>query len=164
MEAVKLIRAGEDDLPRIASLAERIWWQHYPAIISHEQITYMLHKMYTPESLRQQIREGHHFYLVSANGQYLGFISVRAESDNAWFLNKFYIDQDQAGKGVGSAAFAEMLRLLEPREVTLTVNRQNYKSINFYFKHGFRIDRVEDFDIGGGFVMNDFVMKWRRQS
>jgi hypothetical protein len=44
----------------------------------------------------------------------------------------------------------------------LTVNRQNYKSINFYFKIGFRIEKCADFPIGNGFVMNDFVMVWRK--
>jgi hypothetical protein len=38
------------------------------------------------------------------------------------------------------------------------VNRQNYKAINFYFKLGFKIQTVADFDIGNGYVMNDFVM------
>jgi ribosomal protein S18 acetylase RimI-like enzyme len=42
---------------------------------------------------------------------------------------------------------------------SLTVNRQNFKAINFYFKNGFVIDEVADFEIGNGFVMNDFVMK-----
>jgi ribosomal protein S18 acetylase RimI-like enzyme len=45
-----------------------------------------------------------------------------------------------------------------PKTIRLTVNRQNYKSINFYFKNGFKIERVEDFDIGSGFWMNDFIM------
>ena len=45
------------------------------------------------------------------------------------------------------------------KRITLTVNRQNYKAINFYFKHGFKIKSVDDFDIGNGFFMNDFVME-----
>jgi ribosomal protein S18 acetylase RimI-like enzyme len=40
----------------------------------------------------------------------------------------------------------------------LTVNRKNVQAINFYFSQGFRIDHAEDFDIGSGYVMNDFVM------
>ena len=46
----------------------------------------------------------------------------------------------------------------------LTVNRQNFKSINFYFKNGFTIESVADFDIGNGYVMNDFIMKKLIQS
>jgi len=44
------------------------------------------------------------------------------------------------------------------RPIRLQVNRKNYKAINFYFKNGFTIESVGDFDIGGGYYMNDFVM------
>ena len=40
------------------------------------------------------------------------------------------------------------------------VNRMNYKAVNFYFKSGFTIEKVADFDIGDGYFMNDFVMIW----
>ena len=52
--------------------------------------------------------------------------------------------------------------MLDPLTVRLTVNRQNFKSVNFYFKNGFTIERVADFDIGNGYVMNDFVMMWKK--
>jgi ribosomal protein S18 acetylase RimI-like enzyme len=48
--------------------------------------------------------------------------------------------------------------ILQPKSITLSVNRQNFKSINFYFKNGFKIKSVEDFDIGNDYEMNDFVM------
>jgi RimJ/RimL family protein N-acetyltransferase len=47
---------------------------------------------------------------------------------------------------------------MQPDIIKLTVNRQNFKSINFYFKNGFKIEKVEDFDIGNGYWMNDFIM------
>jgi RimJ/RimL family protein N-acetyltransferase len=73
------------------------------------------------------------------------------------------IDTEQQGKGIGAEAFERLLEhYADAREIRLTVNRQNYKSINFYFKIGFRIERCADFDIGGGFFMNDFVMCWKR--
>ncbi|MBK7966419.1 MAG: hypothetical protein IPK10_14825 [Bacteroidetes bacterium] len=40
----------------------------------------------------------------------------------------------------------------------MTVNRTNLKAINFYFKKGFTIEEVKDFDIGNNYFMNDFVM------
>jgi diamine N-acetyltransferase len=43
-------------------------------------------------------------------------------------------------------------------ELRLTVNRKNFKAINFYFKNGFIIESVKDFDIGNGYLMEDFVM------
>jgi ribosomal protein S18 acetylase RimI-like enzyme len=75
-----------------------------------------------------------------------------------FFLHKFYIDQQVSNSGIGTKVLNLLIELIKPKSLTLTVNRQNYKSINFYFKNGFKIDRVEDFDIGNGYHMNDFVM------
>ncbi len=162
MQEVKLIPATYKDSETISELAKLIWNQHYPAIISRRQIDYMLALMYSKTSLSEQMNEkGHLFFFVSEAGNNLGFISVNKQNENDWFLNKFYIDQTRASKGLGSKAFEELKRLIQPSKITLTVNRQNFKSINFYFKLGFKIEQVADFDIGEGYVMNDFVMVWK---
>lgn len=162
MPDLKLIAAGPADIGLISPLAAVIWNQHYPSIISRQQIDYMLDRMYSAESLREQMEEKQHqFFLISNDDATIGFISVHREKDNNWFLNKFYIDQDIAAKGLGGKAFEALKQIIAPEKITLTVNRQNYKSINFYFKNGFKIDHVADFDIGNGYVMNDFVMVWK---
>lgn len=161
MQDVKLTEASYKDMETISKLADTIWNQHYRSIITQDQINYMLGKMYSLESLLEQIEQkGHRFFMIAADGKTLGFISVKQESDREWFLNKFYIDQTFAAKGIGSTAFDLLMGLLKPLKMSLTVNRQNFKSINFYFKKGFMIERVADFDIGDGYVMNDFVMTW----
>lgn len=161
MQPVKLISAGTADIPLIAALATRIWNQHYPPIIGQKQVDYMLQRMYSTESLSgQMLQQQHRFYLVRLAGSEAGFISVYPETEGNWFISKFYIDQNLAGKGIGSAVFEELKSLTGATCIRLTVNRQNVKAINFYFKLGFMIERVADFDIGEGYVMNDFVMRW----
>ncbi len=150
------------DIPSIRALAEKSWWHHYPSIISEEQIRYMLDLIYNDEALKEQLDKGQDFYLFGkedSNPQ--GFISLSVLDENEAFLHKFYMSPEAQGKGLGAAAFERLLR--ENPSVTcirLTVNRQNFKAINFYFKLGFHIERVADFEIGNNFVMNDFVMKW----
>ncbi|MBK6985390.1 MAG: GNAT family N-acetyltransferase [Bacteroidetes bacterium] len=73
-------------------------------------------------------------------------------------MHKFYIDQQKSNAGIGTEVLNLLIQQINPKSLMLTVNRQNFKSINFYFKNGFKIDRVEDFDIGDGYEMNDFVM------
>jgi len=159
----ELKEASIADIPAIASLAQLIWNQHYPEIIGQKQVDYMLEKMYSDASLHEQMSEKQHrFFLVQLHNAPVGFLSVHHEGNNNWFLNKFYIDQRNAGKGLGFAAFKNLLALIRPAKLTLTCNRQNYKTINFYFKLGFKISRVADFDIGEGYVMNDFVMEWQQ--
>jgi diamine N-acetyltransferase len=160
---INLVKADISDIPEIARLAHVIWHDYYPDIIAIDQIDYMLNKMYSSESLTEQMTEKKDvFYLIHINHEPQGFISINHLGDGNYFLGKFYILQTNAAKGKGTRAFKQLLSILQPNSISLTVNRQNYKSINFYFKNGFVIERVADFDIGNGYVMNDFVMLWRK--
>jgi RimJ/RimL family protein N-acetyltransferase len=164
MQDTKLIPATLQDIGTISGLADIIWHQHYPAIISMQQIRYMLDLIYSVSALREQMEiKGHLFFIVETAGTPVGFISVSKENGNDWFLHKFYINQEKAGKGIGAKAFELLKKTINPSKITLTVNRQNFKSINFYFKNGFKIERVADFDIGSGYIMDDFVMVWTNQ-
>lgn len=156
---IHLTIAEEKDLTTISKLAKIIWNDHYVSIIGQQQVDYMLDKMYNHESLVEQLNvKKHLFYLIKNNDEAIGFISVSSENTINYFLHKFYIDQQKANAGIGTKALNFLIKTIEPKSLTLTVNRQNYKSINFYFKNHFKIDRVEDFDIGDGYEMNDFVM------
>ncbi|HWY10497.1 MAG TPA: GNAT family N-acetyltransferase [Bacteroidia bacterium] len=162
---VQLIKAKTEDIPVIAQLAKTIWHEHYTSIISMEQINYMLNLMYSDESLKEQMtKKQNDFYLIQHNSKNIGFVAVSkiAEVPHGYFIHKFYLDQTLAGKGSGTLAHNELIKILNPSQLSLTVNRQNFKSINFYFKNGFKIESVADFDIGNGYVMNDFVMVWSK--
>jgi GNAT superfamily N-acetyltransferase len=156
---IELKVALEKDLESINKLAAQIWQNHYVSIIGQNQVDYMLQTMYNLESLKKQtIEQNHIFYLIFNNNELVGFLSVSTKNKNDFFLHKFYIHQSISGKGVGTKVFELLIKLISPKSLTLTVNRKNFKSINFYFKNGFTINRVEDFDIGNGYIMNDFVM------
>lgn len=164
MQELKLIAATYKDTDTISELAKLVWNQHYPEIISQQQIDYMLDLMYSRQSLTEQMQtKGHLFFLIQSGTNNLGFISMSPTANNQWFLNKFYINQNNAAKGIGGKAFHLILEKFSPHKISLTVNRKNYKSINFYFKLGFKIEQVADFDIGNGYVMNDFVMVWNKK-
>lgn len=101
-----------EDTGKIAALAKLIWNQHYRSIITEEQINYMLANMYNHDSLLQQMQEKNHlFYFVVQNGESIGFLSINEISAGNWFLNKFYIDQTKAAKGIGTRAFEAVLKL-----------------------------------------------------
>ncbi len=161
MQDIKLIEAVKNDIPTISGLASVIWNQHYPSIIGQPQIDHMLEMMYSEKTIADQLLfKKQTYYLIRVNNSTVGFISVKEEKNGEWFIHKFYIDQTKAAKGIGSMVFKQLLQLIQPIKISLTVNRQNHKSINFYFKLGFKIHSIADFDIGNNFVMNDFVMVW----
>jgi ribosomal protein S18 acetylase RimI-like enzyme len=161
---MQIRRAILSDAIIIQRLAESIWWKHYPSIIGEEQVRFMLHKMYNLENIEKQIsKEEQQYFILENDGQDLGFFSIEVHESSAAFINKFYILQDQQRKGIGAAAFQLLLKQFpEINCIRLQVNRQNYQAINFYFKQGFVIEKVADFDIGDGYFMNDFIMKWKK--
>jgi len=158
-----LKKVTEDEgLFTIEKLARKIWMEYYPSVITREQIHYMLEKMYHISSLRKDVKKGVCFYLLYFGKKPVGFIAFSEQRGKKFFIHKFYILKKCRGMGLGSRVFSKLIAAFSCREVRLTVNRQNFRSVNFYFKSGFIIERVEDFDIGGGFYMNDFVMVWKK--
>lgn len=157
-----LVKASTEDIPTIYNLAKTIWHDHYIPIIGAEQVEYMLANMYSSASLTEQMNiKQQPFYLIYLANNPVGFISVSGAKD--MFIHKFYINTSTQRKGLGTEVFLKLIELYpDATTYSLTVNRQNYKAINFYFKLGFTIERVEDFDIGEGYWMNDFIMKWAR--
>jgi diamine N-acetyltransferase len=162
-----LIKIDESETGLIADLADRIWHAYYAEFISLQQIDYMLDKFYGQASLLEQIDQGQQFYKIMDSTDVMGFVSISQKEDSEFFIHKFYILPEKHGKHIGSKVM-DMLRDLMVKNskarttrIRLTVNRQNYKAINFYFKNGFIIEKVEDFDIGNGYFMNDFVMLFK---
>lgn len=146
------------ELQVVQDLARKIWNAHYVSIIGQEQVDYMLGRMYNLESLGHQMASGDIFYLLFDGVQPLGFASIKRESDASWFLNKLYVETEEHRRGLGGFLLESLIQNHDIKRMRLQVNRQNFKAINFYFKMGFVIERVADFDIGDGYFMNDFVM------
>jgi ribosomal protein S18 acetylase RimI-like enzyme len=163
MQINTFIPVNTDGLTAIQILAGEIWREYYPAIIGEEQTEYMLHRFYSPEALASQMESGHRFYAaVTENGDPVGYASVSVDTEHQAFLHKFYLSAVARSRG-NAAEFWNFLKSelvqMNASVVRLTVNRQNIKAINFYFRNGFVIEKAADFDIGGGWFMNDFVMR-----
>lgn len=163
VKQISLVPASEKDAAVIAELAAKIWRVHYPPIIGEKQVEYMLEWMYSSTSIHDQMSKGQAYYFITLEEVRIGYLSVTPTGPQQLMLNKFYIDTSLQGKGAGRAAYQCLLgEFPEVREIRLTVNRKNYKSINFYYAQGFVIEEVKDFDIGSGYLMEDFIMVHRR--
>jgi ribosomal protein S18 acetylase RimI-like enzyme len=150
--------ATEKDIPLIAALAYRIWHEHYPSIISVEQINYMLQNRYAASAIAEQMNNGERFFLAFAQDKPVAYASLELQGGH-YYLHKFYIDVSKHRAGIGQQFFAYLLQQIDAsKPIRLQVNRQNIKAVNFYFKMGFVIERAGDFHIGENYFMNDFVM------
>jgi GNAT superfamily N-acetyltransferase len=159
----KILRATEADLPAIAQLASIIWHSHYPGIISIEQIEYMLIKMYSLETLKEemQLREIHYERLLVGE-ELAGFAAHGpTEQPKLFKLHKIYLHSARQGQGLGSLLLRHCEREvsnLGANRLILNVSKRNAKAIAAYQRNGFAITDSIAADIGGGFVMDDYVM------
>jgi len=153
--------ATTNDIELIRSLCFEVWPQTYASIISKEQIEYMLHCMYSPLSLQQQMEEGAHFILLYCNTQPVGFASYQAMTPTHCKLHKLYVLPPQQGKGGGRIMIQHILEKIKEKgmqHLELQVNRNN-SAVTFYERLGFYKREIADFDIGNGFFMNDYIMQ-----
>lgn len=154
-----LARATETDLSFISDLAREIWQATYVENLGQEQVDYMLELFYSNDAMRKSMGRGHNFYIIAFEGKQIGYLDLEQKSDHL-FIHKFYIDTRIQKKGLGTDVMKEIMSELaaEGEKLKLHVNRRNFKAVNFYFKNGFVIESLGDFDIGGGYFMRDFVM------
>ena len=159
--SVSIRVAVEADIPLLRELAERTWRVSYAEMISSEQMSYMLGWMYSPEQIAQELRDGVVWKIAELEGAPVAYLSLTLEGDEAK-LNKLYVLPELQGRGIG----AELLRYIEmlaasrgARSIWLQVNQQNVRARRAYEGAGYRVERADVFDIGGGFVMDDFILR-----
>ena len=160
--ATTIRQAGPAEIPLLRELATAIWHEAYADLISHEQIRYMLHKMYAPDVVAAEMQKGIVWDIISCDGRDCGFISYGPDGGTGLKLSKIYLDAASRGSGVAAIALRHVIssaRALHKSSVWLTVNKQNSRAIRAYEKNGFRTAEAAVFDVGGGFVMDDYIMR-----
>jgi len=163
MQLVKV--EHKNQIERTARLAKEIWKEYYLAIITQEQIDYMLDTGQSPEAIENQLREGMEYYLALEGDEEIGYLAYAAEEDSSLFLSKIYITKEFRSRGKGREMFAFILGQAQERNlktIRLTVNKNNRASIDKYLKMGFTIADAVKNDIGSGFYMDDYVMEYVR--
>lgn len=161
---LRIIPAAGDDLPLVQQLAYEIWPSAYLEILGQQQLDYMLQKIYSLSSLRQQLLvKKHRFLLAYDEDTPVGFASFAAHDNDprVFHLHKIYVLPQQQGKDTGRSMLSYIMEEIKKEgalALQLNVNRYN-KARYFYEKMGFIIIREEDIDIGGGYFMNDYVME-----
>lgn len=148
-------------IARVAWLARHIWEEHFTPIIGARQVAYMLERFQSETAIAEQIEAGFHYFLASDADGPIGYGAVRPEGASA-FLGKLYLRRDRRGQGAGRAmlAYAESVARADgARRLWLIVNRHNRLAIDAYLAWGFAVTGEQVADIGGGFVMDDYVME-----
>ncbi len=161
-QQVTILEATGHDLDDIADMAREIWPICFKSIISPDQIDYMLEMMYSPKTLANDLKEGVVYWRAVVDNGIVGYAALGpCEKMDKMKLHKLYVHPAWHGRGYGSLLLAQVEQYARSRgcrTLVLSVNRKNAAAITVYRKHGFEIVGELASEIGGGFVMDDFLM------
>ena len=160
-EAIRPLR--EMEVTELSALAATIWRAHYPGIISAAQIEYMLAERYAEAVICAELARGDVAWdVLLLNGAITGYTSYfAAPAPRTLKIDKLYLHPRAQRQGYGGNMIKHVRRVALARgceQLTLAVNRHNHTAIAAYHKHGFRITETSVREIGGGFLMDDFIM------
>ncbi len=167
-----------DDQRKLATMAHEIWHEYWPAHIGMAQTDYMVEKFQSLEAIERDMAENDYEYWFIAAGDaepalpaeegnraahIVGYTGGHVEPEtNRFFISKIYLFARERGHGYASEVVRFYDRLCRDRGLKgsyLTVNKHNDQAVEVYKAKGFKtIDAVET-DIGGGFVMDDYIME-----
>lgn len=163
---MKLIKATEKDIPLIQDLARRSWENAYAEILSQEQMEYMLSEMYSAQEIENHLHNpNYHYYLIEDENcnSYEGFLGYEHNYEGKTTkLHRIYLVPESKGKGFGKGALQFLNeKVFENGNTRIILNVNKFNSArNFYESQGYRVYDEGVFDIGNGFVMDDFLMEF----
>lgn len=154
---------GSSELHLVTELSTQIWPIAYKEIITQEQIKYMLSTMYSQEALEKNQRDGHVFLIAERDKKPVGYAGYQTNFPQLEFskLHKLYVLPETQYTGIGGALFREVVSASKKdhcKHLILQVNKIN-PALQFYHKNGMYIHEEAVFDIGNGFVMDDYIMR-----
>ncbi|GGG61446.1 GNAT family N-acetyltransferase [Epilithonimonas arachidiradicis] len=159
-----IIKAEPNDISIIQDLAKKSWSFAYADILEQDQIDYMLNMMYSEETLKKHFENPHYqYYLIQEENQFLGFVGFEFHHEpQTTKLHRIYFLKEAQGKGLGKKALnfvSNEAEKMGDKRVSLTVNKNN-SARKFYESQGFQIYDEAIFDIGNGYVMDDYLMEF----
>lgn len=153
------------ELSRIRAIADDVWPKTFREILSPEQIVYMMKMMYSPEVMEKELASGYTFVLLVIDGKDAGYmVYAPYEEPGTMKLHKLYLLEEYQGKGYGQKMLQHVIEAAESRgftSVILAVNKQNMKAQKAYARFGFEQYKSVQIDIGNGFIMDDYWLRYR---
>lgn len=151
------------ELREIAVLADKIWHECYGELLGQGQVDYMVEKFQSLDAMTEQIEnQGYTYLAVRDNGELCGYIGIKPEDGDRLFLSKFYLHKNYRGRGIATEMMNYIFdeaRKIGKKRVYLTVNKHNDHAIDVYKKIGYAVVDTAVTDIGGGYVMDDYIME-----
>lgn len=167
MSEVSIRPAELKDAPGIAKVHVRTWQCAYKGQMPDSYLDSLSIERRT-ESWQHilsnsESKDNAKTFVALINGEVVGFCSVSHCRDNDMSsdtgeLWSIYVDQDQMGKGIGTALWNEGLNYLKKegyKKATLWVLDTNEKTIKWYEDKGWKVEGKTKVDVRDGFKLHE---------
>ena len=129
-------------------LWRRTWQHHYPHLNFNERVAWWRRRW------RNELLPVARIALAEAYGALVGFVTVDPKT---MYLDQIVVAPELWGSGVALRLLDEAKRI-SPRGLDLLVNKDNFRAIRFYEKHGFKYAGKDTNPVSGQPVTR---MAWR---
>lgn len=147
---------------KLSILAKKLWHGAYDNLkgIGKAQVDYMTEKFQSPVAISDQMQNAsYEYYFIEYDKKTAGYVGIQRQ-ENSLFLSKIYLDSAYFGKGIGQKSLLVVKKIAQDygyKEIYLTVNKNNVRAYTAYERFGFIRTSECVTDIGGGFVMDDYI-------
>jgi len=138
----------EADENAAIELWRRTWQVHYPHLDFHTRVDWWR------ERWRKELVPVAQIMVAEIEGALSGFVTIDSK---AMYLDQIVVAPEHWGGGLALALLDEAKRI-SPKRVELLVNKDNFRAIAFYEKHGFKYSGEDKNSVSGKPVNR---MRWR---
>ena len=148
-----------DDIPQLVALADEIWHEYFPTVLSPEQTEYMINKFDKEEVLNERIQQrGRRYFFIVNGSTTMGYFAMSPRDDAQ--LVKMYLKKEFRGKGIGKKAMKRIYKICREEgysKIYMAVEKKNTAAVAAFRTWGFEVAYSQTNDIGD-YVMDIFVM------
>lgn len=163
MQENMLEQVPASERAQLAGYIAGLWHSAYDELLGKEQVDYMTEKFQSAAAIEEQVAsQGYRYFYLREGNERIGYCALEPEKGSL-FLSKLYLDGAHRGRGIGQRALAAVCAqaaAMGLSRVYLTVYKGNARAIRAYEKFGFTRADSTVTDIGGGFVMDDYVYEY----
>jgi len=160
MEIVQTYKTS--DFQKIEDLAYTIIPEFYSGIIPHDHNIFFVKKFQTVEAICQQLKTGYEYFLLNIDNYSIGYFGIHVDLVKSnLILSKLYILKEYRGLGYGTKAMdfiIERANDYKMKNIVLTVNRENEKTIKLYKRYGFSVTKELVNQFENGHTILDYEM------
>lgn len=143
-------KAKVDEASEIKKLLYRTWASTYSDIYSLEAIKTVTAYWHSIKLLTKQILNPNISFIVAKdNEKIIGMCNALFKpKSNSLNIQKLHVDPGYQRQGIGSTLIKNVIEAFpKVSKINLEVEKQNYRALTFYQKHGFKEVGVKVFEI-----------------